>query len=373
MYKGEREEHRVSKTVKTIDVKEVDQLVKGGALLIDVREEAETLMGYIEGSKNIPLGQLPEHLDELPKDQPVYISCQSGKRGEAAVQLLMENGFEAYNVAGGYRAYAEQCQPSQSAAGDSAENTDIGSITPDRELNCSGLQCPGPISQVFQAMNQMKDGEVLEVKVTDPGFIADAKAWCANTGNTFIGSETAGKTTVAYVRKGTAEKQEAAEGQGTKNKGATLVVFNQDLDKAIASFIIATGAAAMGKEVTMFFTFWGLNILRRDEEIPQDGKDFMEKMFTKMMPAGPKQLPISNMNMGGMGAKMIRQVMEKKNVDSLETLMANAMNMGVRIVACAMSMDVMGIRKEELIDGVEIGGVATYLGKADDANVNLFI
>ncbi|MEK4029792.1 DsrE/DsrF/DrsH-like family protein [Pseudobacillus sp. FSL P4-0506] len=357
---------------KTVEVKEIDHLVKEGALLIDVREESERLMGYIEGSKNIPLGELSKHLGELPKNQPVYISCQSGKRGETAVQLLLENGFDAYNVAGGYRAYAEYLQSTGNEKEEKIEGTQI---KPDKELNCSGLQCPGPISQVFQAMNQMKDGEVLEVKVTDPGFIADAKAWCANTGNTFIGSETTGKTTVAYMRKGAAGKPEASvqAGEEKTNKGATLVVFNQDLDKAIASFIIATGAAAMGKKVTMFFTFWGLNILRRDEEIPQDGKDFMEKMFTKMMPAGPKHLPISNMNMGGMGAKMIRQVMEKKNVDSLETLMENAMNMGVRIVACAMSMDVMGIRKEELIDGVEIGGVATYLGQAENANVNLFI
>ena len=365
----------MSKTVKTVDVKEIDQLVKEGALLIDVREEAETLMGYIEGSKNIPLGELSKHLNELPADKPVYISCQSGKRGETAVQILTENGFDAYNVAGGYRAYAEHRQSMQSLANETEENLEIGKIKPDKELNCSGLQCPGPISQVFQAMNQMEDGEILEVKVTDPGFIADAKAWCANTGNTFIGSETTEKTTVAYVRKGVTGRQDSAvqSGGGNANKGATLVVFNQDLDKAIASFIIATGAAAMGKKVTMFFTFWGLNILRRDEEVPQDGKDFMEKMFTKMMPAGPKNLPISNMNMGGMGAKMIRQVMEKKNVDSLEKLMENAMNMGVRIVACAMSMDVMGIRQEELIEGVEIGGVATYLGQAEDANVNLFI
>ncbi|MFK2825256.1 DsrE/DsrF/DrsH-like family protein [Bacillus sp. B190/17] len=361
----------MNQMVKTVDVKDIDQLVKEGALLIDVRDESERIMGYIEGSKNIPLGELPERLSEIPKNRPVYVSCQVGKRGEKAASLLSDNGFDAYNVKGGYRAYADYRQASQAELSTAAV-ADGKEIEPDVALNCLGLQCPGPISQVFQTMNRMKDGEVLEVKVTDPGFISDIKAWCANTENTFISSETQGDTVVVYVRKGAGESLVQTD-EGNGNKGATLVVFNQDLDKAIASFIIATGAAAMGKKVTMFFTFWGLNILRKDEDVPQEGKDFMEKMFTKMMPAGPKNLPISNMNMGGMGAKMIRQVMEKKNVDSLETLMQNAIDMGVNIVACAMSMDVMGIRKEELIDGVEIGGVAAYLGQAENANLNLFI
>ena len=151
-----------------------------------------------------------------------------------------------------------------------------------------------------------------------------------------------------------------------------MVVFSGDLDKAIASFIIANGAAASGKKVTLFFTFWGLNILRKSEKV-QVSKSFIGKMFGTMMPRGSRKLSLSRMNMMGMGAKMIRSVMQSNNVSSLEELMQTAIDQGVEIVACQMSMDVMGIKKEELIDGVKIGGVGYYLGKADQSGINLFI
>jgi len=140
----------------------------------------------------------------------------------------------------------------------------------------------------------------------------------------------------------------------------------------MASFIIANGAASMGKKVTMFFTFWGLNILRRPEGADVK-KSFIESMFGKMMPKGVDKLKISKMNMGGMGTKMMKKVMHDKNVDTLQSLMQSALDNGVKMIACTMSMDVMGIRPEELIDGIELGGVATYLGDAEEANLNLFI
>jgi len=151
-----------------------------------------------------------------------------------------------------------------------------------------------------------------------------------------------------------------------------MVVFSGDLDKAIAAFIIANGAVSMGKKVTMFFTFWGLTVLRKPEKVSVK-KDLMGSMFGFMMPRESKNLKLSNMNMMGMGAKMIRKVMKDKNVSSLEDLIKLAVNSGVEVVACSMSMDVMGIKKEELIDGVKIGGVGYYLGEAEDSNVNLFI
>ncbi len=128
----------------------------------------------------------------------------------------------------------------------------------------------------------------------------------------------------------------------------------------------------MGSEVTMFFTFWGLNILRKDSNIKVE-KGFMDKMFSKMMPKGSKKLGLSKMNMAGMGSKMIRKVMDDKNISSLEELIDQAIKSGIRFVACNMSMDVMGISREELIEGIEIGGVATYLSSANKSNVNLFI
>jgi peroxiredoxin family protein len=152
----------------------------------------------------------------------------------------------------------------------------------------------------------------------------------------------------------------------------SMVVFSGDLDKALASFIIANGAAAMGRKVTMFFTFWGLNVLRKDEKINVK-KNFMEKMFGAMMPRGSKKLKLSKMNMGGMGSAMMKKIMKDKNVDSLEALIKQAQNNGVRMVACTMSMDVMGIKEEELLDGIEYAGVATFLSSAENSDASLFI
>ncbi|MGB9840655.1 DsrE/DsrF/DrsH-like family protein [Thermovenabulum sp.] len=152
----------------------------------------------------------------------------------------------------------------------------------------------------------------------------------------------------------------------------TIIVFSGDLDKAMAAFIIANGAAAMGDEVTMFFTFWGLNILRKPEGAKVK-KGFLENMFGKMMPRGAERLGLSKMNFGGLGAKMMKYIMKKKNVNTLTELIENAKALGVRLIACTMSMDVMGIRKEELVDGIDFAGVATYLAEADEANLNLFI
>ncbi len=152
----------------------------------------------------------------------------------------------------------------------------------------------------------------------------------------------------------------------------TVIVFSGDLDKAMASFIIANGAAAMGNEVSMFFTFWGLNILRKPEKI-RTRKSFMEAMFGWMMPRGAGKLGLSKMNFGGLGAIMMKSIMKQKKVNTIQELIESAQALGVKMIACTMSMDVMGFKEEELIDGLEFAGVATYLGEADEANVNLFI
>ncbi|WPX07912.1 DsrE/DsrF/DrsH-like family protein [Anaerocellum danielii] len=152
----------------------------------------------------------------------------------------------------------------------------------------------------------------------------------------------------------------------------TIIVFSNEMDKVMAAFVIATGAAAMGDEVTMFFTFWGLNVLR-DAKKKAQGKSFLEKMFGAMMPKGVEKLPLSKMNFLGIGPKLMKYMMRKKNVMMLPEMIKQAQELGIKMVACSMSMDVMGIKKEELIDGVEIGGVATYLGEAGEAGVNLFI
>lgn len=152
----------------------------------------------------------------------------------------------------------------------------------------------------------------------------------------------------------------------------TIIVFSGDLDKVLAAFVIANGAAAMGDEVTMFFTFWGLNTLRRPEKVPAK-KGFIQAMFGKMMPRGADKLGLSKMNFGGMGASMMKVVMRQQNVSSLPEMIKTAQEQGIKMIACTMSMEVMGITEAELIDGVEYAGVATYLGEADESNVNLFI
>ncbi|SET00275.1 DsrE/DsrF/DrsH-like family protein [Paenibacillus sp. NFR01] len=399
--------------VRNLQWYEVDNFVAGGGLVIDVRDEVERLAGSIPGSVNIPLAQLRDRLDELPGDREFAVSCQVGLRGYIAARMLMQHGYNVKNVDGGYKTYSamaakrnndtdqgrqdpvqplkEQAAPSAPASFSEESRIRPSKPAPDRYaqieppaaasataspllLDACGLQCPGPILKVYETVQTMEEGERLAITATDFGFAADIRQWCLKTGNTLEAVDlTAGKVQ-AVVRKGNAEIPAAASGSSAAPKdGTTLIVFSGDLDKTIASFIIASGAAAMGKEVTMFFTFWGLNVLRKDKRrAPKVKKPAMDKMFAAMMPQGTLGLPLSKMNMGGLGAKMIRYAMKRKNVNSLEQLMQGALKVGVKLIACTMSMDIMGISREELIDGVEFGGVAAYLGAAEDSTVNLF-
>lgn len=402
--------------VETVQWHEINDILANGGYLIDVREPIERDMGMIEGSVNIPLGELRERLDEIPRGQDIYVYCQVGLRGYLATRILMQAGFKVRNLDGGYKTYSCVYEPDASencgtpisdngvaqhrameeiGAGGAEVGVGLSTATPivdvvgepatpptvKTTLDACGLSCPGPIMKVYKTIGDMKDGEVLEIHATDPGFAKDIKSWCDKTGNRLVSNKFEDKKFKAQIMKGSvvvpvnavSAPAEVPTGIPTPAKnGATMVVFSGDLDKAIATFIIASGAAAMGKEVTLFFTFWGLNILKRSDA-PSPEKDMMAKMFSMMMPKGASDLPLSKMNMGGMGAKMIKTVMANKNVDSLETLMKNAMDAGVKLVACGMSMDIMGIKKEELIEGVEIGGVAAYLGDAEDSGLNLFV
>jgi len=156
-----------------------------------------------------------------------------------------------------------------------------------------------------------------------------------------------------------------------KNK-TTIVLFSGDYDKAMAAYIIANGAAAYDHEVTIFHTFWGLNALRKDENIAAE-KGFMEKMFSKMMPRGAEKMGLSKMNFSGFGPKMIKNVMKKHNALSLTQLIDMAIEQDVKLVACTMTMDLLGLQENEMLDNIEYAGVAAYLADAEDGNVNLFI
>lgn len=374
---------------RTMQWHEVNAYVEGGGLLVDVRDPVERDLGYIPGSVNIPLNELRDRLAELPRDREIVVSCQVGLRGYYALRLLSEHGYRVRNVDGGYKTYSavygknepkpigspgSPAQPQTLPASSAQPQRGEAAAGQDRSIlvDACGLQCPGPIVKVYEAMSGMADGERLVVKATDFGFAPDIVKWSAKTGNTVESVDTAGGVVTAVVRKGGAKPAMAESGPQADKNGATMVVFSGDLDKTIAAFIIATGAAAMGKKVTMFFTFWGLNVLRRPDA-PKVRKTAMESMLGMMMPKSTAGLPLSKMNMAGIGPKLIRRVMEGKNVQSLESLMEGAMKAGVNVIACTMSMDMMGIKREELIDGIDYAGVASYLGDAEDAGLNLFI
>ncbi|WP_053365234.1 DsrE/DsrF/DrsH-like family protein [Bacillus sp. FJAT-27245] len=157
-----------------------------------------------------------------------------------------------------------------------------------------------------------------------------------------------------------------------EKKKTTIILFSGDYDKAMAAYIIANGAAAYDHEVTIFHTFWGLNALRKDEPI-QAKKSFMEKMFGWMMPRGADKLGLSKMNFAGMGPKMIKEVIKKHNAMPLPQLIEMAREQDIKLIACTMTMDLLGLKEEELLDNIEYAGVAAYLADAEDGNVNLFI
>ena len=158
----------------------------------------------------------------------------------------------------------------------------------------------------------------------------------------------------------------------TGKKKTTIILFSGDYDKAMAAYIIANGAAAYDHEVTIFHTFWGLNALRKDEPLALK-KGLLEKMFGKMMPRGADNMGLSKMNFAGMGPKMIKHVMKKHNAMTLPSLIEMAQEQEVKIIACTMTMDLLGLQEQELLAGIEYAGVAAYLADAEDGNVNLFI
>ncbi len=346
--------------------------------LLDVRTPAEVQAGTIPGAVNIPLDDLRARLDELSKDKEILVFCQVGLRGYLACRILTQNGFKCRNLSGGYKTYcaAEGIQaasdsPRKELKSDTGHTEEPVQKTTEivKTIDACGLQCPGPILKLKEASESLLPGQAVRITSTDPGFLPDVKGWCESTGNRCLEVTTAAGQYQATVAKAAVC---ASTLHHTDSKKKTMVVFSGDFDKAMAAFIIANGAAAMGSQVTMFFTFWGLNLLRRPESI-QVKKNFIETMFGWMMPRGAEKTTLSKMNMAGVGTMMIKGIMKKKNVASLTELINNARENGVRLVACAMSMDLMGIHKEELIDGVEEGGVAMYLNQAESAGVNLFI
>ena len=341
-------------------------------IILDIREELELIGGKFDNSINIPLSELRKRYTELPKDKEIWTYCAVGLRGYIATRFLSQKGYRVKNLAGGIKSEEKVIVNTQKES--SLTKEDNSNIEKEEDyLDLSGLSCPGPLVKIKEKIDKLGEDEKLKVKVSDPGFYNDIQAWSKVTKNPLLSLDKKDGLTYATLQKGQTSKVIEKNQENViieDNSNMTMVVFSGDLDKAIAAFIIANGALTMGKKVTMFFTFWGLSILKKKNLAK---KSFIEKMFAMMLPKNSQDLPVSKMNFFGIGAKMIRSVMKKKNIMSLEELIKKAEDLGVNITACTMSMDVMGISEEELIDGINYGGVGQYLGEAEKSNNNLFI
>ena len=348
--------------------------------LIDVRTPEEYALGTIPGAVNVPLDELRERLEELPRDRALWLFCGVGLRGYLASNILRGQGYrEVRNLVGGIKTYRaataviqRPSQPHSGAASVKAAAEQPAAAPELRVLDACGLQCPGPILQLRRAMDELPVGACLEVRATDVGFPRDAEAWCRSTGHRFVGSRSEGGVYIVQLEKASVCAQEASRPASAGQRNKTFILFDDDLDKALATFVLANGAAATEGRVSIFFTFWGLNVLKREHK-PRVVKDFFGRMFGWMLPSDSTKLPLSKMNFLGIGPRMMRYLMKQKGVDSVESLRQQALAAGVEFIACQMSMDVMGIAREELLDEVTVGGVASYMERAEQAGVNLFI
>ena len=345
--------------------------------LVDVRTREEFELGTIPGAINIPLEELRERMKELPMERPVYLFCSVGLRGYLASNILKGNGYrDVRNLIGGLKTYDTSTMqllpattPDNNKAGENQAPHSCQATT--ITVDACGIQCPGPILKLKKTIETIKAGERIEISATDSGFPRDAEAWCHTTGNIFIDKHSENGIHHVVIEKSNTGARET-DNVNKEEKGKTLILFSDDLDKAIATFVLANGAAATGKKVSIFFTFWGLNAIKKAKK-PKVKKDVFGKMFGWALPSDSTKLSLSKMSMMGFGAKIMRYLMRKKNAASLEELRVQAIENGVEFIACQMSMDVMGIDRDELLDNVVVGGVATYMDRAEQANVNLFI
>lgn len=370
-------ENILSERVKMVYWRDLLDIDSSKILLLDVRTADEYSLGSLPNAVNIPIDDLRDHLSELPKDKMIYVFCAVGLRGYLAYRILAQNGFtQIRNLSGGLKTFFAATTPITIQPKNNNDNNEPNQMPTLQEqievmkIDACGLQCPGPIMKMKKSMDQLVEGQRVEITATDPGFARDAAAWCNSTGNKIISKEDNNGKSVVVIEKN--EHNACNLVTSCDGKGKTFIQFSDDLDKALATFVLANGAAATGQKVTIFFTFWGLNVIKKIDK-PAVSKDIFGKMFGMMLPSSSKKLKLSKMSMGGIGGKMMRYIMNQKGIDSLESLRQQALDNGVEFIACQMSMDVMGVKREELMDEVTIGGVATYMERAENASLNLFI
>lgn len=348
--------------------------------ILDVRTKEEFEMGFIKGAYNIPVDELRLRLDELPQDKKIYTHCAIGLRGYLALKILVQNGFkQVYNLSGGYKTYVsattsyENLETPIFKRAEEANDFQINTSELKKQfipIDATGLQCPGPIMKLKKAIDEAQVGDQVHISSTDAGFARDVESWCNTTNNILISNSSSKGIYEAVIEKSGAKSCDVVT--TCNDKGKTLIMFSDDLDKALATFVLANGAASTGQKVTIFFTFWGLNVIKKMDK-PKVKKGFFDKMFSIMLPSHSMKLKMSKMSFLGLGDKLMRYLMTQKGISSLESLREQALENGVEFIACQMSMDMMGVKREELMDEVTIGGVATYMERADKANINLFI
>ena len=360
--------------------REMQQVDTSKVTLVDVRTSDEYSLGSIPGAVNIPLDDLRSRMVEIPTDRPVWLFCGVGLRGYLASNILKGNGYkEVRNLIGGLKTYKTAIAKIETPTGFDTPCCETASCySPSSvcektriKVDACGIQCPGPILKMKQATESLQAGQLLQVRATDAGFPRDAEAWCRSTGHKFVSKRAEGGVHIVEIEKATPCAAEAVQPQRGE-LGKTFILFSDDLDKTLATFVLANGAAATGKKVSIFFTFWGLNAIKKTHK-PAVKKDIFGRMFSWMLPSDSTRLALSKMHMMGIGSRLMRYLMKRKGVDSLESLRQQAIDNGVEFIACQMSMDVMGVSREELLDNVTVGGVASYMERAEQACVNLFI
>lgn len=360
--------------------------------VLDVRPAAVAELSPLPGTVNIPFPELRARLGELDRTKPWVTVCALGKTSYFASRVMAQAGYEVVSLAGGVRvrpvAVPGVLATAPTAPAPAAPAASVALVPVSNEpavLDCTGLACPGPLLQVKARCETLAPGQELAVTASDPGFARDVEAFARSTGFELLGVERAKGLVKARLRRpaggvggGLGQNDSgsavpSASGESLRRKGATVVVFSGEMDKVMASLVIANGAAALGSKVTLFFTFWGITALRREHPVTVEGKTLLDRMFGRMLPRGLGALPLSKMNFGGAGRRLMKHQMASKHLPNLPGLLGMARLAGVRLVVCTMSMEAMGIRAEELIDGVEFGGVADYLASAETSGTNLFV
>lgn len=356
-----------------------------GARLVDVRTPDEYSIWHIAGAENVPLSEIRESSEDWDQSIPIRLYCGVGFRSYLAYRSLVQRGFKDVKTLNGGSTtfkYVQQLTGlTEALPAPTLNYAEVQSLFKvssavtgvSTNLDCTGLACPGPIMKLSESVKLLNPGDEVTITVSDPGFASDGPAWAKSNGHELVKIEPHGSGYVATFRKGRLGilSSVSSDPHAVSNK-VSFVVFSGDLDKLIAAFIIANGAIAMGQQVSMFFTFWGLNSLRATKP-PKRQKKVMEKMFAIMMPADANHTKLSQMHMAGAGTAMIKSVMKKHNVKTLPELMSDAQAGGARLIACTMTMDLLGIAPSDLMGDVEFGGVAAFLGEASDSKTTMFI